>query len=53
MPIVLIVIAKIRRRSNIPIIGIYLIVISDSRYYVYANKPSLILIPSYYLRIYI
>jgi len=34
------VIAKIGRRSNIPYIGVYLIVISSSRYYVYTSKPS-------------
>jgi len=28
-------------------------VISDSRYYIYTNNPSWILIPGYYLRIYV
>ena len=53
IPIVLIATAGIRRRSNIPNIGIYLIATSNGRYYVYATKPPRILIPSYYLRIYI
>ena len=53
MLIVLIAIARIERRSNTPYIGVYLIVTSNSRYYVYAAKPSWVLILSYYLRIYI
>jgi hypothetical protein len=40
MPIILRVIVKIGRRSNIPNVGVYLIVTSDGRYYVYAAKPS-------------
>jgi len=32
--------AKIGRRSNIPYIGVYLIVMSNSKYYIYAAKPS-------------
>ena len=40
MPIMLEVIVRIGRRSNAPNIGIYLIVISNGRYYVYAAKPS-------------
>jgi hypothetical protein len=40
MPIVLIETARIRRRSNIPNIGIHLMVTSDGRYYIYAAKPS-------------
>ena len=39
MPIVLIAIARIRRRSDVPNIGIHLIVISNGRHYVYATKP--------------
>ena len=51
MPIVLTVIARIRRRNDAPNIGIYLIAISDGRYYVYAAKPSRIPIPGRYLRV--
>ena len=40
MLIVLIVIARIGRRSNIPYIGVYLIATSNGRYYVYTAKPS-------------
>ena len=40
MLIVLIVIVRIGRRSDVPYIGVYLIVISNSRYYVYTTKPS-------------
>jgi hypothetical protein len=40
MPIVLIVIARTGRRSDIPYMGVYLVVISNGRYYVYAAKPS-------------
>ena len=40
MPIILRVIVRIGRRSNIPNIGVHLIVISDGRYYVYTAKPS-------------
>ena len=40
MPIVLIVTARIRRRSNTPNMGIHLIAISDGRYYIYAAKLS-------------
>ena len=40
MLIVLIVIVRIGRRSDIPYIGVHLIAASDSRYYVYANNPS-------------
>jgi len=29
---------RIGRRSNIPYIGVYFIVISNSRYYVYVNN---------------
>jgi len=46
-------IAKIGRRSDIPYVGVHLIVTSSSRYYIYAFKPSRIPVPSYYLRIYI
>ena len=40
MLIVLTVTARIGRRSNILYIGVYLIAISDGRYYIYAAKPS-------------
>jgi hypothetical protein len=40
MPIILGLIVRIERESNIPYIGVYLIVISNSRYYVYTNNPS-------------
>jgi hypothetical protein len=40
MPIILELIVRIGRGSNIPYIGVYLIVISNSRYYVYADNPS-------------
>ena len=40
MPIVLEVIARIGRRSNIPYIGVYLIATGIGRYYIYAAKPS-------------
>jgi hypothetical protein len=53
MPIILGLIVRIGRGGNIPYIGVHLIATSDSRYYVYANNPSRILISGYYLRIYI
>ena len=40
MLIVPIAIVRIGRRSNVPYIGVYLIVTSNGRYYVYAAKPS-------------
>jgi hypothetical protein len=40
MPIILGLIVRIGRESNTPYIGVYLIVISNSRYYIYANNPS-------------
>ena len=40
MPIMLRVIVRIGRRSNIPNRGVHLIVISNGRHYVYATKPS-------------
>jgi len=40
MPIILGVIIRVKRRSNIPYIGVYLIAISSSGYYVYTAKPS-------------
>ena len=40
MLIVLIVIVGIGRRSDAPYIGVYLMVISNGRYYIYTAKPS-------------
>ena len=40
MPIMLRVIVKIGRRSNIPNVRVYLIAISNSRHYVYTAKLS-------------
>ena len=40
MPIILRVIVRIGRRSNIPNIGVYLVAISNGKYYVYVAKPS-------------
>ena len=53
MPIILGLIVKIGRRSYASYIGVYFIVTGDSRYYVYADNPSRILISGHYLRIYI
>ena len=40
MPIILEAIVRVGRRSNIPNIGVHLIVTSDGRYYFYASKLS-------------
>jgi hypothetical protein len=40
MPTILGLIVRIGRGSNIPYIGVHLIAISNSRYYVYADNPS-------------
>ena len=40
MFVILGVIARIGRRSDIPYMGVHLIVISSSGYYIYAFKPS-------------
>ena len=40
MPIILRAIVRIGRRSNTPNVGVYLIVTSNGRYYVYTAKPS-------------
>ena len=40
MPIILGVIVRVGRRSNIPNIGVHLIAISNGRYYFYTSKPS-------------
>ena len=44
-------IVKTGRRSDTPNMGVHFIVTSNSRYHVYAAKPSRILIPGYYLKI--
>jgi len=46
-------IVRTGRRSNVPYMGVHFIAMSDSRYYVYADNPSRILISGYCLRIYI
>ena len=51
VPIILEAIVRIGRRAYIPYVEVYLIVASNSRYYIYAAKLSRIPIPSYYLRI--
>ena len=51
VPIILGAIVRIGKRGYIPYVGVYLIAASNSRYYIYAAKPSRILIPSYYLKI--
>ena len=38
MPIILGIIAKIGRRSNIPYVGVYFIAISNGRHYIYTTK---------------
>jgi hypothetical protein len=53
MPIILGLMVRIGRGDNAPYIGVHLIAVGDSRYYIYTNNPSWILISSYYLRIYI
>ena len=45
--------AKIKRRSNIFHIEVYLMVISNGGYYIYTAKLSWVLIPSYYSRVYV
>ena len=40
VPIILGAIVRIGRRGYIPYIGVYLIVASNSKYYIYAAKPS-------------
>ena len=53
MPVMLTATAKTGRRSDIPYIGIHLVVISNGGYYIYTTKPSRVLIPGYYLKVYI
>ena len=52
MPIILTATAKTGRRNNILYIEVHLVVISNGRYYIYTTKPSWVLIPGYYLRVY-
>jgi len=40
-------------KSDAPYIGVYFIVISNNKYYIYAAKPSQIPVSSRYLKIYI
>ena len=40
MPLMLGTAARTERRSNAPYIGVYFMVASDSKYYIYANNPS-------------
>jgi len=40
MPIILGVIIKIGKRSNVLNMGVYFMAMSDNRYHVYAAKPS-------------
>jgi len=40
MPIILKIIVKIERRSDIPYVGVYFIAISNSKYHIYTAKPS-------------
>jgi hypothetical protein len=40
MPIILGLTVRIGRGGNAPYIGVHLIAISNSRYYVYTNNPS-------------
>jgi len=51
MPIMLGVIIRIGRRSDAPNMGVHFVAISNSKYYIYAAKPSWISIPGYYLKI--
>ena len=40
MPLMLETVTKIERRSNIPYMGVHLIAVSSSKYYIYAINPS-------------
>ena len=53
MPIILGAANRIKKKGNIPHIEVHLIVINSSKYYIYALNPFQILLPSYYLKIYI
>ena len=53
MPIILEITIKIGIKSDTPYVKFYFITISNNKHYIYAAKPSRILVPSYCLRIYI
>jgi len=40
MPIMLKIIIKIKRRNDVPYIGVYFIEISNNKHYIYPAKPS-------------
>jgi len=44
---------KTRKRNDAPYMGVDFVATNSSRYYIYAANLSQILIPSYYLKIYI
>ena len=45
--------AKTRKKSNILYIKVHLVAISNGGYYIYTAKPSQVLIPGHYLKVYI
>ena len=51
VPIMLGATVRIGRRGYTPYVGVHLIAASNSRYYIYAAKPSRVPVPSYYSRI--
>ena len=53
MPIMPTATARIERRSNIPHIGVHLVVISNGGYYIYAAKLFWVPIPGHCLRVYV
>ena len=53
MPIMPTATAKTKERSNILYIEVHLVVMSNGKHHIYAAKPSRVLIPSYYSRVYI
>ena len=53
MPIILKTAVRIVRRNDTPYMGVHFVVISNSRYYVYADNLFRILISGYSSRIYI
>ena len=53
MPIILTATAKIKKRSNIPYMGVHLVAMSNGKYYIYTTKPSQVSIPGYYLKVYV
>jgi len=44
---------KTEKRSNVPYVGVYFIIISDNKYYIYAANPPQILISGYCLKVHI